>query len=298
MPAVRHPVAGPLAEKVRESVLGTWLRAAHSALLGNMPVLAAGTALFGILATIPALAAVVSIYGLAADPHQIESHLRGLDTVLPHAVVDFLISELGRQAGRSTGELGVTIATSAVLALYSARGAANALIGGLNTAYRVRERRGPIRRQLTSLALAGSTIVGLMILASVVVALPAFLALFRIGDDGERLAGALRWPILFVATLGAQAALYWVAPSPREFTRRHTWPGALVGTALWLLSSWGLSMWVDHVANYQLFYGAFASVIVTLLWFYFSVLAILIGGFVNAELERRDGAPPPSHSVF
>jgi membrane protein len=298
MPAVKLPFVGPLVERVRDTVLGTWLRAAHAALLGNMPVLAAGTALFAILATVPALGAVVSIYGLAADPHQIESHLRGLDTVLPRAVVDFLISELGRQASRSTGELSATIITSGVLALYSARGAANALIDGLNTAYRVRERRRPLRRILTSLGLAAATIVGLMVLATVVVALPGFLALFRIGGDGERLANALRWPILFAATFAGQLALYRVAPSPREMTRRHTWPGALVGTSLWVLVSAGLSMWVDRVADYQVFYGAFASVIVTLLWFYVSVLAILIGGFVNAELERRDGAPQPSASIY
>jgi hypothetical protein len=41
------------------SALAHWLRAAHDALLGEMPVLAAGTALFAILATVPTLAAVV-----------------------------------------------------------------------------------------------------------------------------------------------------------------------------------------------------------------------------------------------
>lgn len=291
------PRVRALAASLRDSVLGTWLRAAHAALLGDMPVHAAGTALFAILATVPALASVVSIYGLIADPHRIEDHLRALQTVLPHAVVDFLIAELGRQAARSSGELGVTIATGLLFAIYSARGAANALIGGLNTAYRVRERRGPVVRQIVSLALAAATIVGLMVLAAVVVALPGFLALFRITGDAERLAGALRWPVLFVAIFVAQVALYWVAPSPRELTRRHTWAGALVGTSLWLLVSWGLSMWVDRVAHYQVLYGAFGSVVVVLLWFYVSVLAILIGGFVNAELERRDGAPPPTESM-
>src|SRR5262249_5021867 len=59
-----------------------WLRAARDALLGEMPVLAAGTALFAILATVPTLAAVVGVYGLVADPYQIHRHLRGLQSVL------------------------------------------------------------------------------------------------------------------------------------------------------------------------------------------------------------------------
>jgi uncharacterized BrkB/YihY/UPF0761 family membrane protein len=39
--------------------------------------------------------------------------------------------------------------------------------------------------------------------------------------------------------------------------------------------------------------GAFGSAIVTLLWFYLSTMALMIGGFVNAELERHRGAPQP-----
>src|SRR5215468_5326566 len=116
-----------------------WLRAAHDALLGEMPVMAAGTALFAILATVPTLAAVVGVYGLVADPHAIHDHLRGLETVLPREVVTFVGDQLERQSTRSSGELGIALATSVVLAVYSARGAARALIAVLNRAYRVRE---------------------------------------------------------------------------------------------------------------------------------------------------------------
>jgi membrane protein len=33
-------------------------------------------------------------------------------------------------------------------------------------------------------------------------------------------------------------------------------------------------------------YGAFGSVIVVVLWFYLSALSVLLGGVLNAELER------------
>ena len=90
-----------------ESVPARWLRAAREALLGEMPILAAGTALFAILAVVPLLAAVVSIYGLVANPLEIHQHLRGLETVLPREFVDFLGEQLERQAKRSSGELGL-----------------------------------------------------------------------------------------------------------------------------------------------------------------------------------------------
>jgi len=37
--------------------------------------------------------------------------------------------------------------------------------------------------------------------------------------------------------------------------------------------------------------SAFGSAVVVLLWFYLSVIALVVGGFVNAELERHAGAP-------
>lgn len=48
--------------------------------------------------------------------------------------------QLERQAARSGGELGIAVATSIVVAVYSARGAARALIAELNRAYAELER--------------------------------------------------------------------------------------------------------------------------------------------------------------
>ena len=54
--------------------IAIWLRAARAALLGEMPILAAGTALYAIIATVPALAAAVSVFGIIADPDAIQGH--------------------------------------------------------------------------------------------------------------------------------------------------------------------------------------------------------------------------------
>jgi hypothetical protein len=48
--------------KTGDAPVARWIRAARDALLGEMPVLAAGTALFAILATVPTLAAIVGVY--------------------------------------------------------------------------------------------------------------------------------------------------------------------------------------------------------------------------------------------
>jgi membrane protein len=281
--------------RTSDAVVARWLRAARDALLGEMPVLAAGTALFAILATVPTLAAVVGVYGMVADPHEIHRHLRGLETVLPPEVVNFVGDQLERQAKR-TGELGLAVATSIAVALFSARGAARALIAVLNRAYRVRDRRRAVHRILLSIAMAGVTLLGLMLMFGVVVALPGIVALLHLRGFG--LVRWLRWPMLMAILYSALLLLYRYGPSPRPLAERHLWPGSLVATLLLVAVSIGLSQWVERVSNYELFYGAFGSIVVVLLWFYLSTISLVLGGFINAELERHAGAPAPDRSMY
>ena len=280
-----------------DSFAAHWLRAAREALLGEMPILAGGTALFAMFAVVPTIAAAVAIYGVVADPHQIQKHLEGLENVLPPDVVTFVADQLERQATRSNRELGVALAISIVIAVWASRGAARALIDTLNRAYRVRERRKPFHKLLVTIAMAAGTLIGLMLMFVVVVALPGIFALFDLQDYA--IVVWLRWPALMTLIIAVLMALYRFAPSPRTLgTKQHLWPGAAIATFLLLLVSVGLSQWVDRVASYDVVYGTFGSVVVVMLWFYLSVIALVLGGFVNAELERHAGAPQPDRSMY
>ncbi|NVB83558.1 MAG: YihY/virulence factor BrkB family protein [Kofleriaceae bacterium] len=300
--------------RTSEAYTARWLRAAHATLLGEMPILAAGTALFAIIAVVPSLAAAVAIYGLVADPYEIHSHLDGLQHVLPVEVLQFIGDQLERQARRSTGELGLQLAVSVGLAVVSARGSARALIDSLNRAYRVRELRTPAQKLGVSLLMAVATLVGLMLMFAVLVVLPAIVS--AINTRWISLAMMMRWPALLAIVFFSLLALYRYAPSPRPLgpreqtdaggpvhlphrpVRHICLPGAGVSTVLLLIVSWALSMWVDNIANTELVYGAFGSVIVTVLWFYLSTMALVVGGFVNAELERHAGAPEPDRLMY
>lgn len=280
-----------------DSVVAHWLRAAREALFGEMPVLAAGTALFAIFSVVPMLAALVAIYSVVADPQSINAHIAGLESVLPPQVTRFLVEQLERQAGASGGQLGLALVISIFAATFSARGAARAMIDSLNRAYRVPERRPPLIKLAVTLLMAFGTLVGLLLMFTSVIALPAIFALLHL--ENYAIVQWLRWPALMAVTFVTLLALYRFAPSPRELgTQRHLWPGAAITTFLLVVLSLGLSIWVDRVAKFDLWYGTFGSVIVILLWFYLSVIAIVLGGFVNAELERHSGAPPPQRAMY
>jgi membrane protein len=276
--------------------IAIWLRAARSALLGEMTVLAAGTALYAIIATVPALAAAVSVFGIVANASDIQSHLQGLSTVMPEQVVGFLGSQLQRQAQRTSGELSFQLIIGLVAATISARSSARALIDSLNRAYRIKETRGKLVKFAFTILMAMLTIVGLMVMFAIIVALPAVVA--AAGLKGYGLVRLLRWPLMLGLVLASLGLMYRFAPSPRPLQKRHIWPGAGIATVLLVVVSWVLSLWVDHVATYEVFYGAFGSVIILILWFYLSTIALIVGGFVNAELERGAGAPEPDRHMY
>ncbi|MDQ3338475.1 MAG: YihY/virulence factor BrkB family protein [Myxococcota bacterium] len=280
-----------------DAVVAHWLRAARDALLGEMPILAGGTALFAIFAVVPMLAALVAIYGVVADPGEIYAHINGLKSVLPGQVRRFVVDQLELQAKTSSRELGLALAVSVLVAMFSARGAARAMIDALNRAYRVKDTRTPLAKFLVTVLMAAGTLVGLLLMFGAVIALPAIFAMLDL--ENYAIVQWLRWPPLMAVTFASLLALYRFAPSPRRLgTQRHLWPGAAISTFLLVILSLALSLWVDYVANFDLLYGAFGSVIVVLLWFYLSVIAIVLGGFVNAELERHSGAPAPERSMY
>jgi membrane protein len=66
--------------------------------------------------------------------------------------------------------------------------------------------------------------------------------------------------------------------------------GAIVGIALWLLLSFGFSIYLRNFATYGAAYGAFGAAIVLLLWLYLSANAFLFGAAVNAERQRAQAA--------
>ena len=83
----------------------------------------------------------------------------------------------------------------------------------------------------------------------------------------------------------AIGSVYHFAP---DIKREFVWitPGSVAATALWLVISLGFKWYVFHFGNYQKTYGAIGGVMVALLWFYFSGLAILLGAQLNATIDR------------
>jgi membrane protein len=75
--------------------------------------------------------------------------------------------------------------------------------------------------------------------------------------------------------------------APNLARRHRVWftPGACVGVALWLAASYGLRLYLAEFGVTSRTYGSLGAVIVLLMWFYLTAMAILVGGEVNSEIS-------------
>ena len=275
----------------RWDTLARWLpvRVVAHTRRDDAPVMAAGVALFLLLGLLPTLFAVVSLYALVADPAQIQNHLAGLDKVIPDAVFALVVDQLRLAAQRSGDELGLALSGGVVLALYSTRASADAILTAIEHVDGGTPRWKGWRRLVLTLGLALGAMAAAVALLVLVVAMPATRATLAASDRSWL--ESVRWPLLIGVGVGSLSGLYFLGTPARG---RQVVPGALLATALGLAASWGVSIYVSRWASYQSLYGAFGSAMVVILWFYAVSLAVLVGAVFNYELRNGRGSDPPT----
>ncbi len=246
---------------------------------------AASVAFYALLAVFPGIAALVSIYGLFADPASIARQLDTFSGVLPGGAIEVIRDQLTMltQNGRAT--LGVSFAVSLVVSLWSANGGIKALLDALNTLYEEKEERSFIRLNALSLAFTLASIALMVVAIVCIVALPVFLN-YLPGFFGTVL-NIARWPLVAVLVAIALACIYRYGPNRTEPELRWISPGSAFAALAWLAGSAVFSYYAANFGNFDKTYGSLGAVIGFMMWLWLSVIVILIGGKLNAEIERE-----------
>jgi membrane protein len=251
---------------------------------------AAQLSYYFLLALFPLLLFLMSLLGYFA---QAGSDLRTklltyLATVMPYSAVTLVRSTLD-EISKSTG--GGKISIGILAALWAASNGMGAISDTLNVAYGVKERRPWWKVRLVS--------IGLTITLSILIVVALAIVLYggRIGDAiaahfGFSTAFTLGWkiiqfPIALVFILLTFDLIYYFAPDDRRRRGRKWWNvGAITAVILWLLVSFCFRLYLHFFNSYSVTYGSLGALIILMLWFYFTGLAILIGGEINSELEQ------------
>jgi membrane protein len=192
---------------------------------------------------------------------------------------------------------------SILLALWSAQQGVRSFLHALNIVYDDSHRRKLLARFGVGFAF---TIGGILFAAAAVATFtiaPFITAHLAIGQSVALF--LLRWPAMAAVVVAFALALYRWGPNRTPPPFGQLLPSAILASGAWLAASALFSFWVQTFGNYGQAYGSIAGTVVLLLWLFVSAYIFLLGGELNAEMERqgrvkakpgrrrRAAAPPP-----
>jgi membrane protein len=251
---------------------------------------AAALAYYSFLALFPALLFVVSLASFFPIQKLIDQAMRTVVRFAPGDVVTIVRDQLLQITDTPHG--GVLV-LSLLGTVWSTSSGMVALIATLNQAHDVFETRPWWRVRAVAVALTTALAFFMLVALTLVLVGPATVSTLA---DRLELGAAftmgwhiVRWPAALAVVLTALGAIYHFAPDVKQ---EFAWitPGSVAATAVWLLVSLAFRTYVVHFGTYQKTYGAIGAVMVTLLWFYFSGLAVILGAQLNATIAEASAA--------
>ncbi|WP_165361282.1 YihY/virulence factor BrkB family protein [Lichenibacterium ramalinae] len=253
----------------------------------NISLVAAGVAFYVMLSIFPALAAMVSLYALVGNPDDVASRIQDYSYLLPPEAMKLIIDGLHNFAKTAGSTLSWALATSLVLALWSARNGISSIMTGLNIAYEEIETRSFVVQTAIALGLTLGAILFAIIVVFAVAVIPILLNFLPFGSVAGTLLNFARWPILAVLVALGFALIYRVGPCRKDASWRWISWGSGIATVLWLAGSILFSVYVGKFGSYDATYGALGAVVILLLWLWVSALVLLVGAEIDDELDER-----------
>lgn len=265
----------------------------------RITLVAAGVTYYALLAIFPGLSLFVSIYALFLDPELALDHAAALTSFFPAPTVEIFSDQLQSLASQRNSVLSFSVVASLLFALWSTHNGVLALFAALNAVYGEKEKRSFIKLNALGLLFSILSIFSVIVIVLGIAAVPLVLHYIWLGSLAEPLALYGRWPVLIVLAILISAILYHFGPS-RASARLHwlSWGSVLTGVG-WCVVSVLYSQYLQHFANFQATYGTLGALVGFMVWVWLSVIVLLIGAEINAELEHQTmidtttGSPEP-----
>jgi membrane protein len=256
----------------------------------NLSDWAAALTYYGLLSLFPALIAMVSLIGIFGDPQTTTTKLTEI------------ITEIGPSSGAETFEgpiksitenqtaAGFAFVFGLLAALWSASGYVGAFTRASNIIYETPEGRPfwklrplQIAVTLAMIIMMALLAVGLVLTGPVVEAVANPIGLSSTAVDVWNIA---KWPVMAAIFILMVDVLYYATPNVKLRGFKWVTPGAILSIVVWAIASALFAFYVSNFSSYDKTYGTLAGLVVLLLWFWITNLAILFGHQMNAERER------------
>lgn len=191
----------------------------------------------------------------------------------------------------ASGARGEVVSLGFVISLWAGSSAISAFVDSVVEAHGQTALRHPVRQRFFALGLY-------MVMLLCVIAAAPLLALgprtvsAHLPDNWDNILRFGYYPMLIGALMLAVTVLYRVSlPEPLP-THRLVW-GALLATAVFVVATAGLRVYLQYITRTGYTYGALATPIAFLLFAFFLGFAIMMGAELNAAIQEEWPAPQP-----
>jgi membrane protein len=250
---------------------------------------ASGLAFDFLLALFPLLFILLAVFGLFA------SHSLQLRISLLAYFADLLPAPAFQLLNRTTQELAANISgekltIGTVIGLWLISGGVASIIASLNAAFRIKESRSWFKVRAIALGLA--LVISILILTALGIVIVGGVIVDWLGNELRLTSAmvalwkAMQWPTAMLFVMFSDALIYTFGPNFRG--RRWHWitPGSVFGATSWVVASEGFRIYLRYVNNYNVIFGSLGALVILMVWLYVTGLAFLIGGEINANIER------------
>lgn len=271
----------------------------------NLTDWAASLTYYALLSLFPALIALVSIVGLVGDPKSTTDTITEMVTKIgPESAAETFSGPI-EQVTSSRSSAGLALILGIAVALWSASSYVGAFMRASNVIYETPEGRPFWKlRPLQMLVTLVMILLLIVIALGVVLTGPIVEAVAEpIGVSSAAISvwNIAKWPLiafLFVLMIGV---LYYASPNVKQRGFKWITPGSAVALVVWVVASAAFAFYVANFGSYNKTYGSLATVVVVLVWFWITNLAILFGHELNAERERsaeiEEGVPRAEREI-
>lgn len=206
--------------------------------------------------------------------------------IFPESINTMITSIVNQVYNQSMGIIPITV----IVALWSAGKGVLALATGLNTIFNCPETRNYIYIRLR--ATVYTVLFIMMLIVMLVIAVFGNTLYDFIFDKIPLLSHVAQW-VLWLKNFVAPALLtilflyvYKYLPNSNEIVLKKQFPGAIFAAAGWMLCSWVFSVYLDIFQGFSNMYGSLTTIILIMLWMYFSMYCILLGGELNEMIRK------------
>jgi membrane protein len=187
------------------------------------------------------------------------------------------------------GARGEVVSLGFVISLWAGSSAISAFVDSITEAHDQTPLRHPVRQRFFALGLYVVMLIGAIVTAPLIALAPRKIAQ-NIPDSWANVLAFGYYPVLFLALVAATTILYRVS-LPKPLPSHRLLIGSVLATAVFLIATFGLRVYLTWITSTGYTYGALATPIAFLLFAFFLGFAIMLGAELNAAIEEEWPAP-------